>query len=252
MESTDDRLFNIIAGLLISLAIGFFLLLMSFTIIGVGEVGVVTRLGNVNRELGSGIHMRIPWPFERIHKFDVKIQKDEAKVAAASSDLQDVNATIALNYSLERGSVDDVFKNIGTEYKERIIDPSVQESFKAVSAQYPISELISKRGEVKDKVRDALKERLGKNGILVTDVSIVNLEFSKEFTAAIEQKQVAEQKVQEANFALERVRKEAEAQRVQKETLTPEILQQQAINKWNGVMPTYLGGGSVFNIPLAK
>lgn len=238
----------IITGVAVGSVLVFFA--MCFRVIGVGEVGVVTRFGRVVSEQQSGAMLKLPWPIESLSKFDVKTQKDEAKVAAASSDLQDVNATIALNYNLNPGSVGDVFRSIGTKYKERIIDPSLQESFKAVSAQYPISELISKRGEVKDKVRDSLRERLGKIGVAVTDVSIVNLEFSKEFTAAIEQKQVAEQKVQEANFKLEQVKKEAEAQRLQKETLTTELLRKYAIDKWDGKMPQYVGGDSVFNIPL--
>ena len=94
--------------------------------------------------------------------------------------------------------------------------------------------------------------RLKPFGIRVSELSIVDFKFSANFSKAIEEKQVAQQNAERAKFNLDAARTDAEAQRAQSETLTSEYLQKQAIEKWDGKMPTYIGGGSVFNIPLTK
>lgn len=232
-------------------------------VVSVGKVGVVTQLGHVSREAGEGVMLKLPWPFEQLHKFDVKTQKDDAKAAASSQDLQDVNATVVTNFHIERGKVGQLYRTVGTDYKARIIDPAIQESVKSTTAKYPIAELITKRSEVKQAVLTTLRERLASRGILVEDISLTNMEFSRAFTIAIEQKQVAEQQAQQAKYGAEkaaneaqaeinRAKGQAEAQRLLKETITAEVLQKQAIDKWNGVMPLYVGQGSIFSIPLNK
>lgn len=245
--------------MVVPLAIG--LILGSFTIVGVGQVNVITRLGAVNREVGSGVHLKFPI-IESSNKFDVKTQKDQADAAAASQDLQDVKATVVTNYHIEPGKVGELFRTVGIDYKARIIDPAIQESVKASTAKYPIADLVVRRAEVKEQVLKALQSRLEFRGILVEDISLTNLEFSHSFTAAIEAKQVAEQQAQQAKFAAEKAandaqaeinkaRGDAEAQRLRQSTLTPELLQQQAIAKWNGVTPIYMPAGSnIFNLPI--
>lgn len=132
----------------------------SIKVVGVGEVGVVTRLGNVNREVNSGLMLKMPWGIERLHRFDVKTQKDQAITEAASQDLQDVTATVVTNYHIEQGKIGELFKTVGTDYKARIIDPAIQESFKSSTAKYPVGELITKRADVKETALQALKSRL--------------------------------------------------------------------------------------------
>jgi len=185
-------------------------------------------------------------------KLNIQVQKEQADAAASTSDLQDVTTTLALNYHLDPNHVRDIYTKIGTEYKLRIIDPAIQESFKATSAQYSATELLTKRPEVKEKVLAVLKARLETRDIIVDDVSIVNFQFSPEFTKAIEAKQVAQQQAEQANFHLQQAQKDAQAQEAQKTSLSPELLQKYAIDKWDGKMPTYIGSGSVFNIPLTK
>lgn len=237
-------------------------LFSSIKVVGVGQVGVVTRFGNITREWDSGIHVKLPF-IEKVEKFDVRVQKEDAQATAATNDLQDVTATLALNYRLERGQVGNVFRSVGPLYKERLIDPGIQEVFKATSAKYTASQLITGRSEVKADVLKQLRERLEPKGIFVDDLSIVNFGFSPEFNKAIEAKQVTQQQAEQAKYqaevarnqaqaAIESARGQAEAQRLQQQTLTAELLQKYAIDKWNGAMPTYLGGGSVFNIPLTK
>lgn len=222
------------------------LLMLCVRVVGVGEVGVKTRFGQVVSQHNSGILVKLPWPIERLYTFDIKTQKDQAEVAAASGDLQDVNSTIVTNYHIDSSKVGNLFSTVGTDYKARIIDPAIQESFKATTAQYAVSELVTKRPELKSKSLAVLKSRLAQRGIIVEDISITNLAFSPSFTRAIEQKQVAEQQAQQAQFNLQKAQIDAQAQATQKESLTPEILQKMAIEKWDGKLPQATGGNVPF------
>lgn len=229
-------------------AVLFFMLCVR--VIGVGEVGIVTRFGTISRETQSGIMLKLPWPVEHLVKMNVQVQKEQQDASAATKDLQTVTTTLALNYHLTPATADDVYRRIGTDYKNRIIDPILQETIKSVSSQYNADELISQRPQVEAASLKLLQSKLNKQGISVDNLSIVNFNFSVGFDNAIEQKQVAQQNAQKAQYELQTAQLQAQAQDVQAKTLTSEYLQLQAINKWDGKLPTYMGQGSVFNIPL--
>jgi len=235
--------------------------------IDTGRIGVVTQYGKVTgRELTEGLGWVLPWGVNNVTEYDIKTQKVEATSAAATKDLQDVNATIVLTYSLNRGKVSEVHQRVGANFQAVEIDPQVQEAFKAVSASYTASELITRRAEVKEAVLKNLKDRLQADGRYnIQDIAITNFSFSAEFNKAIEAVQIANQNVAQARQELETVKvnaeksiaeaqAQAEAQRLKQQTLTPELLQQEAIKKWNGVLPVYSGsdGGLFFNIPAPK
>lgn len=261
----DDRKPRISKGLVITvlviLAFVWFWI-FCFRTVGAGQVGIVTRFGDVNRVATSGIALKLPWPIERIEKMETRVQKEEQDATAATSDLQDVNGKLALNYALDNATALRVYKELGKDYKERVVTPAVQESFKAATAQYTAQELITKRAEVKAYAYKAIKGRLDKYGIRVVDLNIVNFSFSAAFNAAIESVQVANQNVAKARQELETTKVEAEksiaaangqaeAQRLQQQTLTPELLQKYAIDKWNGALPTTTASdGTIFNIPV--
>lgn len=226
-------------------------ILTSIRIVGTGQVGVVTQYGRVTgRELGEGISLVLPWGLNSVAKYDIKVQKETVSSTAASGDLQDVTSEIVLNYRIERGSVSKIHQTIGVNYVDKIITPAINEVFKAASAEYTASQLITERSRVKAVAQKNLSERLQPYGVTVSELSIVDFQFSSNFSKAIEEKQVAQQNAERAKFNLEAARTDAEAQRAQSETLTAQYLQKQAIEKWDGKMPQYLGGGAVFNIPL--
>jgi len=238
---------------LIPLAIlGLIFVLSSVRVVNTGEVGVVTQFGKVTgRELGEGAHLVIPFGIQQVSIYDIKIQRETEEARSSSKDLQDVNSTLTLNYRLEAGKIKDIHQTIGQNYQSKLITPAVQEVFKASSAKFSASELITQRAAVKKDAQDLLTTRLSEFGIIVDELSITNFEFSDTFIKAIEDKQIAEQNAQRAKFNLETAITDAEAQQVQAETLSPLFLQKEAIDKWNGELPQYLGGGdSVFNIPL--
>lgn len=248
------------------LVLGITLLFSSMESVGTGKVGVVTNYGKVTgRELTEGLSWIAPFGIENVTEYDVKTQAKQAAVAAATKDLQDVNATVVLNYQLNRGKVSEVHRTIGKDYDAVIVQPQLQEAFKAVSSKFTASELITNRAEVKKEVVEQLKGRLEKQGYFqVLDLSIINFSFSAEFNKAIEAVQIANQKIAQARQELETTKVEAEktiaeaqaqaeSQRVKQQSLTPELLQQQAINKWDGHLPQYSTNGSTFfNLPVQK
>lgn len=240
---------NIIIGAIVLFL--FITLMTSLKMVGTGQVGVVTMYGKVTgRELDEGLSFIAPWGIEKVSVYDIKVQKESVRSTAASKDLQNVTSEIVLNYNLERGSVSKIHQTIGVLYVDKVVTPAINEIFKAATAEFTASELITERSDLKTKALRVLTERLARYGIKVSELSIVDFKFSDNFSKAIEEKQVAQQNAERAKFNLDAAKTDAEAQRAQSETLTHEYLQKQAIEKWDGKMPTYMGGGAVFNIPL--
>lgn len=236
----------------LQLAIAFAVLVGIFSTVSIvptGKIAVVTRFGKVtSRELGEGIHIKLP--IEQVVQYDIKVQKEESDARAASKDLQDINSKLVINFKLQPGEIKKIHQTIGKDYNVKLISPAVQEVFKATTAKFDATELITDRAQVKNDSQTMLEERLSKYGIILIDVSITDFQFSQEFIGAIENKQIAQQNAERAKFNLEASKTDAEAQRAQSETLSALFLQKQAIEKWDGKLPQYLGGESVFNLPL--
>lgn len=228
------------------------------TVVGPGERGIRVSLGHVSsEELEPGPHFWLPFIFGTT-TLNIQIQKSDIHTSAATKDMQDITAELAVNWSLNPKNIVSTYRDIGSEADvyQRIIIPSVNEIMKASSANKTAEEVLTKRLELKKDIDIGLGKRLEKYGIVFLDVSLVNLSFSKEFTAAIEQKQIAEQKAKEAEYrTLEAIqtakadvniaRGQAESQRLMRETITKDLLQQKAIDKWNGILPVYMGAGAV-------
>lgn len=243
------------AKILISLGVLTLLFfLLCFRVVGVGQVGIITRFGNISRETNSGVIIKLPYPIEHLTKMNVRTQKEQQDASAATKDLQTVTASVALNYNLTQKTAFDVYRSIGTDYKTVVIDPILQNSVKSITSQFDAADLISNRAVVERKLTDLLVGSLQNKGITVTNVNIVNFDFSKEFNAAIEQKQVAQQNAQKAQYDLQKAQLEAQANTAQSAALSEQILQKAAIDKWNGVLPTTVAGGSgtILSIPLTK
>jgi prohibitin 1 len=248
--------------LLILLAV---ILSTPFVIVGAGERGVLMQFGEVQDSvLGEGLHVIIPI-VHTVQKLSVRVQKQEISAEASSRDLQDVFTDVALNWHVIPDAANVVFQQIGDELAivDRIINPTVEEGLKAVMAQYTAEEIITKRGQVKAGVDELLTTRLANYHIDVDDISLVHVHFSQRFSDAVERKQIAEQEAKRAEFIALRATKEAEAkinlakgeaeaQRLLRETLTPELLQKQAIDKWNGNLPPLIGSDSMNLLDLSK
>jgi regulator of protease activity HflC (stomatin/prohibitin superfamily) len=183
---------------------------------------------------------------------------------AASADIQETRSKIALNYRIQADKANWVYQNIGIQFKDRIIDPAVQEVVKAVTARYTAVNLITKRDKVREEIRDLLKERLFAYFITVVDFAIIDFQFSEQFARAIEDKQAAEQRALKAERDLDRIKiegeqqvvqatAEAEALRLQKQNITKDLIELRkieaaitAIEKWDGVLPKVTAGAVPF------
>ena len=231
----------------------------SFRVIGAGEIGIVTRVGEVNRVADSGLMLK--WPFvESVIKMDTRIQKEQVKASAVTKDLQDVDASLALNYSINKETALKLYKEVGVNYVENIINPVLHESFKAGTAKYTAEGLITNRSEAKEEILAVIKERLNHYGIVVADLNIVNLDFSAAFNQAIEEKAIAQQQVEKAKQELEKTKveaeqkvaaaqAEAEAQRLQQSTLTDLMIKKMWVDKWDGKLPEVSSdGGMILNL----
>jgi regulator of protease activity HflC (stomatin/prohibitin superfamily) len=226
----------------------------SFTQVGVGEVGIVKHFGAIDPShpdvFDPGIHTKIPFRDEVVI-FETRIQKEQIDASAASKDGVTITSTIAVNFHIDAAKAPLILQNIGPNYKDRIIDQQIQQAYKDVTGQYAGLELIQKREEVANKAKETLKDKLLPYFIIVDEFTIPNYEFPKEFNDAILATQVANQQNLQAKQLQDKARTEADtavivaqglanAQKAQATTLTPEYLQLQAINKWNGALPQYL------------
>ncbi len=169
------------------------LLLNSFATVPVGSTGILLTMGKVeDTALSEGFHFKLPF-VQRIISMDNRVKKLELSTEAFSKDIQTVSATLAVNYRLQTSKTFSIYKSVGLAYEDNLIVPATHEVLKSVCAQYTAEELISKRAESSDKMRDELDAKLTELGISVTDFNIIDFDFSDEFITAVESKQVAEQ-----------------------------------------------------------
>jgi regulator of protease activity HflC (stomatin/prohibitin superfamily) len=181
----------IICALVLVLAI--LLGTQSFATVPVGYTGILLHMGKVqDSALSEGLHFKLPF-IQRIVPVDNRVKKLELSTEAFSKDIQTVSATLAVNYRLQTEKTFAIYKSVGLSYEENLIVPATHEVLKSVCAQYTAEELISKRAESSDKMRDELNEKMSDLGISITDFNIIDFDFSEEFISAVESKQVAEQ-----------------------------------------------------------
>jgi prohibitin 2 len=250
----------------------------SVVVVEAGHRGVVLYVGAVeNRVLGEGIHFIIPFA-EQVVQLEVRTLKFQADATAASNDLQEVQTTIALNYHISPSQANLIYQQLGADYADRIIAPTIQESVKASVAKFNAEELITKRATAKALIAQTIGNTLSARNIVVETVFITDFKFSQAFANQVESKVVAFQKflteqnnlkaiqvianqtvVQALATARANVaRAGGESQAIKVITVqlkqSPEYLQWLSINRWNGQMPYALGSGALpfFQLPLAK
>ena len=252
-------------------------LVKSVATVQAGYRGVVLHLGAVqDRILGEGLHFVTPFA-DQVVQMEVRTQKFQADSSAASRDLQEVRTTIALNYRIDPQQVNKIYQLLGVNYQDRVISPTIQESVKASVAKFNAEELITRRETAKDAIAQTIRTTLSSNNLVVQNVFITDFQFSSSFSDQIEQKVVAFQKflTEQNNLrAIEVVADQSVAQAegaaranvarasgeskaiqiiTQQLRESPEYLQWQAIEKWNGQMPYALGssGFPFFQLPTA-
>ena len=233
----------------------------SFVVVEAGHTGVVVTLGAVNEGvLQEGMHLKAPF-VQDVVKIDNRIQKLEVKTEAFSKDLQSVDTVLAINYRVDTSKSYSIYKNIGADYENVLVVPAVNEVLKAITATYTAEESVTNRQLISDGLVSGLNEKLNDIGLYVTDVNIIDFDFSEAFITAIEEKQVAQQQLlkaetekktkitnAQADAEAQKIRAEgeAEANKTISQSLTDQVIENKKIEKWNGELPKVSGGAGTF------
>lgn len=235
------------------------ILINCFTIVDAGHTGVIVTLGRVgDRVLQEGLHFKIPF-IQDVVKIDNRITKLEVSTEAFSKDLQTVTTTLAINYRVDTAKSYSIYKNIGSDYEAVLVVPAVNEVLKATTAKYTAEESVTNRTLISDGLVVGLNEKLNEIGLYITDVNIINFDFSEAYITAIEEKQVAQQQLLKAETEKQtritnaeaeaeaikiKAEAEAEANRILSQSITDELVEYNKIEKWNGELPKVTGGSS--------
>lgn len=260
MTQTDNKkIVKIIAGVFIAIIV-VFIAINCFTIVEPGHTGVVVTLGKVNEGvLSEGMHVKAPF-VQRVVKIDNRIVKLEVSTEAFSKDLQTVSTTLAINYRVDSAKSYSIYKNIGANYEAVLVTPAVNEVLKAITAKYTAEESVTNRSLISEGLVEGLNDKLNASGLYVTDVNIINFDFSEAFITAIEEKQVAQQQLlkaetekqtaitnaeAEAEAIMIKAEAEAEANKKIKASLDDNVIRSKFYDKWNGELPQAMGSDSV-------
>ena len=253
-----------------------------------GYTGIVTTFGKVEDvTLEAGLHFKSP--FQRIIAMDNREQKTSFTTEAFSSDIQQVNIIGSINYAINKSTAMNLFKEVGTDYFNKLVYPRMLEITKGVFSKYSAENLVANREKLSQDIRDGLDKELTDYGINVISLSIENLDFTDAFTDAVEAKQVAAQRklqaeIEQAQMTMEtqqqaerrridaeaaanvakinadadaystKVRSEAEAEANKKiaESLTENLIRFNEIKNWDGKLPTYMAGEGSTTVPVLQ
>ena len=276
-------------GLIVLVAAAALALIVALTCtatVQTGYTGIVTTFGKVeDMTLEAGFHFKTP--FQKIISMDNREQKDTFTTEAFSSDIQQVNIIGSINYAINKSTAMNLFKEVGTDYFNKLVYPRMLEITKGVFSKYTAENLVANRQRLSEAIREGLHAELDQYGINVISVSIENLDFTDAFTDAVEAKQVAAQKklqaeIEQGQMTMEtqqqaerkrinaeaeanvakinadadayalQVRSEAEAEANKKiaESLTQSLIEFTQVNRWDGQLPTYVSGGAAEALPV--
>lgn len=259
--NTEEEKWKFKPRMIISLLWLIIILFGCFSTIKTGEIGIKTRFGKiVGSTTNEGIIFKSP--IEKVEKINIKVQKYENKDALSTStkDMQIVNnIKVSINYQIDGTNVVELYKKVGINYSNTILEPAIQETIKGVISKYTSEELVTKRSEISLDINNTLNERIKNYGINSVSVAINNFDFSEAYNQAIEQKAVAEQNVLKAQQELEQTKVEAEKKIVEaeatnkanellKQNVTDEVLMKQFIEKWDGKLPTTYAGNDILKM----
>ena len=254
------------------------------TSVPTGHTGVVVTFGHVeDYVLGEGLHLKLPW--QQVIKMDNRAQKAQLNFQAFSSDIQQVDVSCSVNFSVDKETSQNLYKNIGVSYYATVVEPRILENVKSIIAKYTAENLIQSRDTLSNQVKELLGPELKKYGIEVLSIAIEDIDFTDVFTNAVEDKQVAEQSklqatIEQAQKTMEQeedakrkviaAQAEAEVAKIQADadayavevqakaeaeaneklaaSLTEMLVKYNEIMQWNGELPQIVGSETVLPV----
>jgi len=258
MNSKNKKLIKrIIIGVITSFVVIILLIIIfsSFTVVDAGHTGVKVTLGKVSDDvLSEGFHFKTPF-ITSIVQIDNRVTKTEVDSNAASKDLQSISSKVSVNYRVNTSASASIYKNVGQDFNNIIVNPAIQECMKAVTARYNADQLITNRSVVSAEMEKEISQKINPYGLNIEVFNILNFEFSEEFSKAIEAKQTAQQQALKAEQDLTRIKVEAaqlvekakaesEAYQLKNKELTDKVIMMQFVEKWDGKLPVVTSGGS--------
>ena len=181
--------------IIIACVLAFILLLTLISCISAvptGYTGILTTFGRVeDRTMGAGVHFIAPW--QKIVKLDNRTQKVEIDAQAFSSDIQQVDLKMSVNYCIDQATAQNLYKTVGKQYYDTVLYPRILENTKSVFAKYSAEELVSHRQDLSGEIQELLTTDATRYGIQIVNFSVEDIDFTDAFTNAVEAKQVAAQ-----------------------------------------------------------
>ncbi|KAL2204144.1 putative prohibitin PHB1 [Sarocladium strictum] len=206
------RLLQSIYRLAVPLSIGAVAVNASlYDVKGGSRAVIFDRLAGVKEDvINEGTHFLVPW-LQRAIVFDVRTKPRNIATTTGSKDLQMVSLTLRVLHRPNVTALPKIYQNLGADYDERVLPSIGNEVLKAIVAQFDAAELITQREAVSQRIRTDLTKRAAEFNIALEDVSITHMTFGREFTKAVEQKQIAQQDAERARFIVERAEQERQA-----------------------------------------
>lgn len=250
------------------------LFFMSASTVQAGHVGVVLTFGRVEPGvLQPGFHFVLPVS-QQIVQIDTRVLPHSFKeIDAASKELQSVKLTGTMNYHLEPRRAGELYQTVGLDFANKVIDPAFNDFIKEVVPEYPVTEILAKRDEIRSRAKERLGNNLARYGIIVDDIYLSNISFSPDYQTAIEQKQTAQQKVEteqqilrqkeiqaqqavvdakgKADATIAAAQGEAQANQIRTESISPQLIEYLRWQRWDGRLPLVTSGDTVplVNLP---
>lgn len=227
-------------------------------LVGVGERGIKVTLGQVSpQSYTEGIHIVTPF-ISHMETMTVKTQKMNPITTVFTKDIQQARLTYVVNYNLQPNNVHKMYREVGKDYREKVLEPVVEGTLKNVIGSWNAQDLIANRAKATADVLAQLKEQLVDNYINVTDFQITDIDYSDTFEKAIEEKVTAEQEALKAKNVTVKIEEEArqkiltaeaEAKAIQLKANAlannRQLVELEYAKKWDGKLPEYMMGNAV-------
>lgn len=222
------------------------------------ERGVLSTFGKMSDSvINDGLHMKLPF-VQKVKKVNIQQKKFDGQENSYTRDVQTSVVDYTINYDLVRENVSQLMKNVGDDYHNRIVVPYIRSAMKEAFGNFAATQIVENRDAVRRNIEEALRQTLDNRYFTNIQFQLVGIDFDDAFETAIKEKQVAEQaalKAKNVTIQVEEKAKqtkiaaeaEAEAMRIKANSLAnnPKLVEYEAVQKWNGTLPTYMMGNSI-------